>query len=111
IPYHPQTCGKVERVHQTLKRLLAKQPPPESLALLQPQADPFRAYSTHPRPHRALQGQSPLIAANARIKARPNGTSAAPHFRVRHDKVDKAGRVTLRYLSRLYHIGLGRAHI
>jgi hypothetical protein len=29
---------------------------------------------------------------------------------VRQDKVDKTGRVTLRYESRLYHIGLGRAH-
>jgi hypothetical protein len=29
---------------------------------------------------------------------------------VRQDKVDKTGKVTLRYDSRLYHIGLGRAH-
>ena len=32
------------------------------------------------------------------------------HFRVRHDRVDSSGRVTLRYLSRLRHIAIGRAH-
>ena len=29
---------------------------------------------------------------------------------MRQDKVDKTGTVTLRYDSRLHHIGLGRAH-
>ena len=29
---------------------------------------------------------------------------------VRHDRVDKAGAVTLRHNSRLHHIGLGRTH-
>lgn len=32
------------------------------------------------------------------------------HFRVRHDRVDSSGRVTLRYLSRLHHIAVGRAY-
>ncbi|MGI8922221.1 MAG: IS481 family transposase, partial [Solirubrobacteraceae bacterium] len=40
----------------------------------------------------------------------PAGASTVAHFRVRQDKVDQAGKVTLRYMSRLYHIGLGRAH-
>jgi hypothetical protein len=32
------------------------------------------------------------------------------YFRVREDKVDKTGKVSLRYDSRLYKIGIGRAH-
>jgi len=44
------------------------------------------------------------------VKARAAGQAPATHFRVRSDKVDKTGRVTLRYQSRLHHIGLGRAH-
>jgi hypothetical protein len=33
------------------------------------------------------------------------------HFRVREDRVSKAGNVTVRYLSQLRHTGLGRAHV
>ncbi len=109
-PYHPQTCGKVERLHQTLKRYLAKQKPPATLTELQAQLDSFAHYYNNIRPHRALGGQTPLQAYTARIKARPAGAPPSTYFRVRNDKVDKTGRVTLRYDSRLYHIGLGRAH-
>lgn len=109
-PYHPQTCGKVERLHQTLKRYLAKQTPPATIPELQAQLDTFAHYYNNIRPHRALGGQTPLQAYSARIKARPAGAPAAAYLRVRQDKVDKTGRVTLRYASRLYHIGLGRAH-
>jgi transposase InsO family protein len=109
-PYHPQTCGKVERLHQTLKRYLAKQPPAQTPAELQGQLDAFRHYYNNIRPHRALDGRTPLQAYSTRLKARPAGYSAQTHFRVREDKVDKTGSVTLRYDSRLHHIGLGRAH-
>jgi hypothetical protein len=46
------------------------------------------------------------------MKAAPqaNGHPPAHHYRVRHDKVDASGTVTLRYKSRLHHVGLGRAH-
>ena len=50
-------------------------------------------------------------AYGARIKARPDvAASADTHFRVRHDKVDANGTVTLRHDSKLHHIGIGRAH-
>ena len=32
-PYHPQTCGKVERLHQTLKRWLAKHDPAATIRI------------------------------------------------------------------------------
>jgi transposase InsO family protein len=110
-PYHPQTCGKVERLHQTLKRYLANQEPASTLAELQGQLDAFLRYYNTTRPHRALKGHTPLQAYSTRVKARPpsKGDREA-HFRVRRDKVDAQGRVTLRHDSRLHHIGIGRAH-
>jgi transposase len=45
-PYHPQTCGKIERFHQTQKKWLAAQPPPVTLADLQRKLDRFRRYYT-----------------------------------------------------------------
>ena len=109
-PYHPQTCGKVERFHQTLKRFLARQSRPVSLAHLQLQLEAFRDYYNQHRPHRSLGGRTPLAAFNARIKAKPDPAQAPSHYRVRKDKVDRFGRVTLRYLGRLHHIGLGLAY-
>jgi transposase InsO family protein len=109
-PYHPQTCGKIERLHQTLKRYLAKQPPAQTLPDLQGQLDAFVHYYNHIRPHRALGRRTPLQAYSARLKARPTSASAPTYLRVRTDKVDETGKVSLRYHSRLYKIGLGRAH-
>ncbi|HWC09989.1 MAG TPA: IS481 family transposase [Acidimicrobiales bacterium] len=58
-PYHPQTCGKVERFHQTLKKHLARQPKAATVAELQAQLDRFRAYYNAVRPHRALGRRTP----------------------------------------------------
>lgn len=111
-PYHPQTCGKIERLHQTLKRYLERQRPAETLAELQGQLDTFVHYYNDIRPHRALGGRTPLQAYSARVKARPpsGALSADRHYRVRKDRVDAQGKVSLRYMSKLHHIGLGRAH-
>ncbi len=109
-PYHPQTCGKVERFHQTLKRFLRQQTPAASLAEVQFQLDAFAVYYNHRRPHRALGRQTPMSVFNLRIKARPSLQPAPVDHRVRRDKIDPFGKVTLRYLGRLRHIPVGVAH-
>ena len=110
-PYHPQTCGKVERFHQTLKKFLARQPKAHTIAELQGQVDRFVVYYNDIRPHRAKGRMTPRAAFDSRDKARPRAVSTAPsrELRVRHDKIDKDGSVTLRYRSKLHHIGMGRA--
>lgn len=107
-PYHPQTCGKVERFHQTLKKHLRAQPPVATIADLQNQLDTFTDYYNQIRPHRARDRHTPLQAYTDRPKAIPTGYKIAPHYRIRHDRVDKGGVITLRYNSRLHHIGLSK---
>lgn len=62
------------------------------------------------RPHRALDGRTPLQAYSARIKAKPAAAKRGTHSRVREDKVDAHGKISLRYQGKLHHIGIGRAH-
>jgi transposase InsO family protein len=108
-PYHPQTCGKVERYHQTMKKFLRKQPPAATIKELQAQLDWFTNYYNTVRPHRGLARRTPQSVYDARIKAHPGDVKdATAHFRVRYDKIDTNGTVTLRYGSRLLHLGMGR---
>ena len=92
-PYHPQTCGKVERFHQTLKKWLAKQPPPDAIAALQAQLDKFATYYNTVRPHRALGRRTPAQAFAAGPK-QPHGSPPSRPVRTpsARDRVDKAGR-------------------
>ena len=53
-PYHPQTCGKVERHHQTLKKWLSRQTPPQSIDGLQALLNVYRRYYNTGRRHSAL---------------------------------------------------------
>jgi len=110
-PYHPQTCGKVERFHQTMKKYLAAQDPPATKRQLQGQIDRFVVYYNTVRPHRAIGRKTPLQAFEARTKAYPTGPKIdVSGYRVRRDKVDRSGTVTLRFKSRLHHIGIGRPY-
>ena len=109
-PYRPQTCGKVERFHQTQKRWLAKQPPAATLAELQGQLDRCRLHYNQHRPHRSIGRRTPQEVFEAKVKAGPGSAAPAVHDRVRRDLVDQHGVVTLRYDSTLRHIGLGARH-
>ena len=110
-PYHPQTCGKVERV------------PPDaqdgsSRAKTTPRRFPISRHSstasapTTTRSGRIgrSDGRTPAEAFDARPKATPSLERLAvpDRLRLRRDKVDITGVVTLRRNSRLHHIGLGR---
>jgi transposase InsO family protein len=110
-PNHPQTQGKIERFQQTLQKWLTAQPRAATLAGLQAQLDAFTAYYSTRRPHRSLPHRStPATAYAARPKATPGDRTADTHNRLRRDRIDDTGKVTLRHGGRLYHIGIGRTH-
>ena len=60
--YHPQTVGKNERVHATLKRWLRARPAPVSIAELTTWLADFDEHYNHHRPHQGLQGRTPAQA-------------------------------------------------
>ena len=109
-PSHPQTQGKVERFQQTLKNWLAAQAhQPADLAQLQALLDTFTALYNHQRPHRSLPHRAtPATAYTARPKATPGDRADDTHDRVRTDRVDADGKLTLRVNGKLHHIGIGR---
>jgi transposase InsO family protein len=109
-PNHPTTCGKIERFHQTLKKWLTNQPRAATLAGLQGQLNTFVEAYNHDRPHRSLPHQAtPATAYTARPKADPANRTDT-HNRVRRDRIDQAGVITLRVAGRLHHIGVGRTY-
>jgi transposase InsO family protein len=111
-PNHPTTCGKVERFQQTMKNWLRAQPvQPATIAELQALIDAFIATYNQQRPHRSLPHRAtPATAYTARPKAGPGDRSNDAHTRVRTDRIDTGGKVTLRHGGRLYSIGIGRTH-
>ena len=85
---------------------------PERFTELQEQIDRFVAYYNDIRPHRATGRRPPRAAFDALAKARPSGPTirVGAGVRVRRDRIDKGGKVTLRHGTRLHHIGVGHAH-
>lgn len=112
-PNHPTTCGKAERFQQTMKNWLRAQPDqPTTIAELQALLDRFRTEYNTTRPHRSLPHRAtPATLYDTMPKALPGPSRHTDtHDRVRHDRVDKSGTVTLRVHGQLRHIGIGRTH-
>ena len=81
-PNHPQTQGKIEHFHRTLKRWLRQQPAARTLV---------EAYRATPKAH-------------------PGGRGAPCHLRQRYDVTDQKGAMTLRWAGRMHHLKIGAAY-
>jgi hypothetical protein len=89
-----------------MKKYLAKQRSPRSLSELQRQIDTFVTYYNESRPHRGLGRRVPPEVFDTKVKAHPCAQGQS-HLRIRHDKVDTCGKLTLRHEGKLRHIGVG----
>ena len=106
-PWHPQTHGKGERFQQTMKKWLRAQPDqPATIADLQTLLDTFAEEYNQRRPHRSLQHRAtPATIYTSRPKAAPGNRDDDTHNRIRQDRIDKSGKITLRHGETLYSIG------
>ena len=109
-PAHPQTQGKIERFHQTLKKWLIEQEAAKNLKELQCQLDEFRAIYNTQRPHKALEMRTPQSSYEATVKATPKEAKDKEHYRLRHDNVDQFGKISLRRAGKMHHLGVGIDH-
>jgi transposase InsO family protein len=106
-PRHPQTCGKVERFHQTQRRWLDAQPPPATLTELQTLLDTFTDIYNHHRPHRALNRNTPAAVWATQPAATPTRAATTPTPNITTTQVNPKGVI---YIAANTTIGLGVRH-
>ena len=106
-PYHPQTCGKVERHHRTFKAWLATQDPATTLVQLQRLCHTYqrwyntqRRHSVHNAPPQTAWQAAPLLGGPELLPVQQDAF-------VTVRKVSSTGAITIR--SRPVTIGLWRA--
>ena len=104
-PYHPQTCGKIERFWQTLKKWLTAHGPYPTLEALNADLAVFAELYNHHRPHRALHGATPHATYTAGVKARPADRPLPAPTRVEHNRVTGRGALSVGR----YEISVGTA--
>lgn len=107
-PYHPQTCGKVERFHQTLQQWLRAQPAAETLDELQTLLDQFSIVYNQQRPHRSLGRRTPHSVWEANPKAGPANHPLGQPSVIHHDLTVGGNGVV--HVGRRLAISLGVKH-
>ena len=93
-PYHPQTQGKLERFHRTLKAEALQGPLPKDMAGCQKRLDRFRTDYNALRPHEELGMKPPSSRYKPSLRAFPERLPEpeyAPDCRIR--KVQQGGIV------------------
>jgi transposase InsO family protein/transposase-like protein len=103
-PYHPQTCGKTERYHQTFKRWLDAHHPPENIEALQTLADTFDTLYNTQRPHASLAGATPEEIWQTTQRCPPPTAPADPTTRTSTVTVSRTGIVP----AGRYYVIVGR---
>lgn len=110
-PYHPETLGKLERFHKTLKAWLVEEGPAFDLVHLQELLDGFRHHYNRERPHQGIGNvtpaeryrfAAPVAEAPASLGVDERGEPMyPPHSLLR--KVSSSG--VLAYDARQIHVG------
>lgn len=94
-PYHPQTCGKIERFWQTLKKWLRAHGPHRTLTDLNRDLHVFAEHYNTQRPHRALNGRTPSAVFAATLAARPVDRPLPSTIQTYRTHVSTGGAVTV----------------
>ncbi len=105
-PYHPQTCGKVERFHQTEQKWLRARPPAATIEELNQLLDEFNHIYNEQRPHRSLNGATPNSVWTTGPKAGPADRPLTTPKRVTTGHVTPQGLVW----ARPFQISVGVKH-
>ena len=103
-PYHPQTQGKEERFHRTLKLEVLQGRTFDDLSHTQGRFDPWRTMYNHERPHEALGMGVPASRYQVCSRAYPAVSMPFEYdstFEVR--KVDREGRIV--FHNHEYYVG------
>jgi len=111
-PAHPQTLGKLERFHRTLKEWLADEGPACDLQELQALLDRFQAHYNEERPHQGIDDQTPgeryaagFASAGARV-APAEAEEAEPRYPPRAIVRTVASNGVFRYAGCAINIGV-----